>query len=390
MESILQKAIQSVQQSEIAYCKYLSANDTKATGGHQSGYLAGKSSWPMFLDKEPRRGQNIKTAGTIKWQDDFETPFVFTFYGAAKNEFRLTGFGRNFPFREDENVGDLFVLSKIGKNYFQAFILSHDDEIEEFFAAFNISSNDTNKIIPKQFELSAEDKLYKCYLAFLKSLRIEFPTTIELATNARMCFNAAYKISEKEIIKNPDKEILNWLDAEFQLFKVIENERYSGRIKIPFKTVEELVNLANTILNRRKSRAGKSLEHHLTEVFRVFGLSFTTQSITEDNKRPDFLFPNIESYVDPKFDSKKLIVLASKTTCKDRWRQILNEADRIKTKHLFTLQQGISKAQLQEMFKYNVQLVVPDKYLNTFPKEFRAEILTLGSFVNRVQKTQKI
>ena len=43
------------------------------------------------------------------------------------------------------------------------------------------------------------------------------------------------------------------------------------------------------------------------------------------------------------FDSNKLTMLASKTTCKDRWRQILNEADRIKIKHLFTLQQGISK-----------------------------------------------
>ena len=34
---------------------------------------------------------------------------------------------------------------------------------------------------------------------------------------------------------------------------------------------------------------------------------------------------------------------------KDRWRQVLNEADCIETKYLFTLQQGISKNQLREM-----------------------------------------
>ena len=121
----------------------------------------------------------------------------------------------------------------------------------------------------------------------------------------------------------------------------------------------------------------------------MFGLKFETQVTTENNKKPDFLFPNIESYNDPKFDSRKLILLASKTTCKDRWRQILNEADRIETKHLFTLQQGISKNQLQEMNKYNVQLVVPKEYKSSFPKEYRSNILVLDQFIKMVGNVQK-
>jgi len=182
---------------------------------------------------------------------------------------------------------------------------------------------------------------------------------------------------------------LNWLDAEYQLFKTIENDRYSERIKTPFSTVEELVEFSNTILNRRKSRAGKSLEHHLAEIFNQFKVSFESQVITEDKKRPDFLFPSKEAYLNPKFDDQKLCVLASKTTCKDRWRQVLNEADRIKTKHLFTLQQGISSNQLEEMFKYNVQLVVPRQYLTSFPNTYRDRILTLDTFVRHIQMTQK-
>src|SRR5690606_25468913 len=114
--------------------------------------------------------------------------------------------------------------------------------------------------------------------------------------------------------------------------------------------------------------------------FKTFTVSFATQAVTEFNKKPDFLFPSREAYHDPKFADSKLTLLASKTTCKDRWRQVLNEADRIKTKHLFTLQQGISKNQLEEMYKYNVCLVVPKPYLNTFPKEFRDRILTLDIF----------
>jgi type II restriction enzyme len=75
-------------------------------------------------------------------------------------------------------------------------------------------------------------------------------------------------------------------------------------------------------------------------------------------------------------------MLAAKTTCKDRWRQILNEADRVKIKHLFTLQQGISKNQLQEMYKYGVCLVVPKPYIQNFPKEYRNKILSLSSFLD--------
>jgi type II restriction enzyme len=153
-------------------------------------------------------------------------------------------------------------------------------------------------------------------------------------------------------------------------------------------TVEELVILANTILNRRKSRAGKSLEHHLSEVFNNFNLQYQSQVITEEAKRPDFIFPNSECYHDSFYNSDNLIFLAAKTTCKDRWRQILNEADRIKVKYLFTLQQGISANQLAEMYKYDVRLVVPKPYLKMFPVEFVDKIYSLNDFINHVKTVQ--
>lgn len=264
-----------------------------------------------------------------------------------------------------------------------------DEDIDEFLIALNISSTDINGIIPTQFQQTAEDRLLQCFHLFLKSLNVDFPSTIDLANHARNCYINSYGITQKLIQKNPDSEILKWISAEFQLFKIIENDRYTDKIQTPFKTVEELVITANTILNRRKSRAGKSLEHHLSEIFNNSELLYSSQEITEGNKKPDFLFPTGESYRNPKFDANKLIMLASKTTCKDRWRQILNEADRIKTKHLFTLQQGISSNQLEEMYKHNVCLVVPKPYLESFPKQFRSRILTLENFIQLAKTTQR-
>lgn len=76
------------------------------------------------------------------------------------------------------------------------------------------------------------------------------------------------------------------------------------------------------LLNRRKSRAGKSLEHHLATLFAAAQLRFEAQPLTEVGKRPDFLFPNGEAYHDWSFPTEKLVFLGAKTTCKDRWRQV--------------------------------------------------------------------
>lgn len=389
MESKLNQAIKSVQQSKIAFSKYIKANDTGSTGGHQSGFHIHKRAWSLIFDTEGIKGTNKDKFVTIKWQDDFETDSRFIYYGVGtRNEYRLTRFGKGFPFLQDENIGDLLIICKKSNTAYEAFVLQTDHDIENFFSAVNISSNDTNGLIPRHFEQTSEDILLNCFNAYVKSLAIDFPPTFELAEKARNCYFGAYNKTSKAIKTNPDKEILNWLDAEFQLFKVFENDRYAKLIREPFETVEALISSANTVLNRRKSRAGRSLEHHLDKVFRTFELKYDTQATTEGKKKPDFLFPSESKYAERGFDLSKLIVLAAKTTCKDRWRQILNEADKIETKHLFTLQQGISSNQLEEMQKYNVQLVVPKPYLKSFPEAYRTKIFTLENFVSHVWTIQ--
>src|SRR6478672_11620020 len=145
MESILNKAIQSVQQSEIAFCKYITANDTGSTGGHQSGFHMSKNSWPLFFSEAGKKGEIKDIFITIKWQDDFETHSRFIYYGQkTRNEYRLTRYGRNFPFLEDDNIGDLLIISKKADKYYEAYILDSDEDIDEFLAAFNIPSINVN------------------------------------------------------------------------------------------------------------------------------------------------------------------------------------------------------------------------------------------------------
>lgn len=389
MENLLQEIIETVQQGKLAFCKFISANDSGKTGGHQAGFYMPKSVIPLMFSEPGVKGENKDRYVTIRWQKDFETESRFIYYGkGTRNEYRLTRFGKGFPFLTEDNVGDLFVLIWVEEDYYQGFVLSTDEAIEDFLAAFNLSPTETNQLIDRGFSVSPEAKLRSCFTTFINSLEVDFPPTLSIATNARECYNRAYAITERDVLKVPDKCIVNWIKTEYNLFKALENDRYRDLIETPFGSVEKLVEVANTILNRRKSRAGRSLEHHLETVFSVANLRFDTQAVTEGKKKPDFLFPGQSYYRKPTADPNKLTVLAAKTTCKDRWRQILNEADRVRTKHLFTLQQGISENQLKEMYKYGVKLIVPEQYKKSFPKNFRSKILDLKEFVAFVNEKQ--
>jgi hypothetical protein len=389
VNEILNLAMQASVESEVAFTKFITANDTGNTGSHQYGFHLHKNSWPLFFPEEGTKGANLDLYVKIKWQNSFETDSRFIYYGVGtRNEYRLTRFGKGFPFLSDEYIGALMVLTKKADKYYEGFILSTDDEIEEFFNAFGISATETNCILPVTSIQSVETRFQLLFQEFIDGLKTDFPPTISLAENARRIFFQALKRKPEVVKLHPDKTILDWIATEFDLFKAIELNRYSELIKTPFPTVDDLIITANTLLNRRKSRAGKSLEHHLSAIFNVWNLSFTSQATTEDNKKPDFIFPDIDTYFSEPAGSNKLVFLGAKTTCKDRWRQIIGEADRIPQKHLFTLQQGISGNQMKEMKSAGVTLVVPEPYKKYYPVEHHSDIVTFNVFLQYVKYLQ--
>lgn len=389
MSDILNLAINKVQQAQAALCKFITANDTGTTGGHQCGFHISKEAWSMFLGTEATKGTNIDLPIRIRWQDEFNTDSRFKYYGVGtRNEYRITRFGRSFPFLNDENVGDLLVLARYDTDYYEAFVLQSDEDIDDFFSCFNLSYDKTNQIIDVNQAELPEQRLLALIKDFVTRYA-DFPDTRIMAKGARDCFNVANKIEVNNIMTNPDNVLLGWLDTEYALFKYMEEKVYSNILAQPFSSIDTFVAMANEVLNRRKSRAGKSLEHHLADIFTHNNLLFEEQVVTEENKKPDFVFPNGKCYHNITFPGDLLTVLGAKTTCKDRWRQVLNEADRVDDKYLFTLQQGISSNQLKEMQDYNLHLVVPHKYLTSFPKEYRDGISDLSTFIGMVKGRQE-
>lgn len=390
MDELVTKAVESVLSGKKAYCKFLSANDSGETGGHQSGILISKTAKDMlYTEQELKENHILKKTGKIRWQDDFSTNCTFTWY-ESKNELRITGFGRGFELLRPEYTGALFVLIKESDESYLGYLFNTDEDIQEFLDAFGITPAETNRPIELD-RINPELVEKQAIETFISGLKVDFPSSQEMSSAARLIQYQVY-LNKHLIQSDPDTMLLKWTEEEYRLFRAIEHARYGETVAKGFASVDDFIALANQVLNRRKSRAGKSLEHHLAAIFDENKIEYTAQAVTEGNKKPDFLFPSEEAYHDMTFSIEKLCTLAAKTTCKDRWRQILNEADRLRdeNKYLCTMQQGISAAQMDEMQAEKVVLVVPKPYITAYPKDRRDRIWTVGRFVDYVKEMEGI
>ena len=380
---LLTKAVATVYRAKAALYKYISANDAGVTGAHQAGFYIPKSAYSIAFDQPRLKGENKDRTVRIRWQDgaakDTESRFIY--YGSGtRNEYRLTRFGRDFPFLTDEYVGALVIIAREGEDTYSGYVLNTDEEIEDALEILGIPPNATIGLIDKD-RIKLEEKMRICVEECLASSN-EFPDTQTMADLAR-------KLTLLRKGASYDDRLGKWIESEYALFRCFENELCKDMLIDGFSSVDELVVAANTLLNRRKSRAGKSLEHHLAQIFTDASLHYEAQVVTEGYKKPDFIFPSGSAYHNQKFDAGDLVFLAAKTTCKDRWRQILSEADRIPVKHLFTLQKGISAKQLDEMFGQQVKLVIPEYNRDFFPTTHLPRLQTLSSFVDFVREKQK-
>lgn len=183
---------------------------------------------------------------------------------------------------------------------------------------------------------------------------------------------------------DPDNALMAWMEREEALFRTLERHLVKGRLQQGFSAehIDEFIDFSLSVQNRRKSRVGYSLENHIEVVFQEHGIRYKRTAITENKSKPDFLFPGQNEYHDPAFNPLLLTMLAVKSTCKDRWRQALAEADRIEDKHLLTLEPRISANQTNEMQAKRLQLVVPRPLHPTYNADQQAWLFDVRSFTD--------
>lgn len=217
-----------------------------------------------------------------------------------------------------------------------------------------------------------------------------FPTTRAFSDYARSTLK---DLSPQD---QPDLVLMTWMEREEILFRTLERYLIADRLSQGFAggessagvDVDGFLSFSLSVQNRRKSRVGLALENHLEVLFSENGLRYTRTAVTENKAKPDFLFPGVDEYHNQSFDSLKLTMLGVKSTCKDRWRQVLAEADRIKDKHLLTLETAISTHQTDEMAAKRLQLVLPHSLHKTYTPAQQKWLMSAGNFMELVRERQ--
>lgn len=299
---------------------------------------------------------------------------------------------------------DLFLIALTRTNELFIIFCAHDSEVEYqlrvIFGAHEQTPGDNlQKVAFTEHEIAIPIRTMLSRLGVelfapkvedpdkLERIRNEFgdkfPSTREFSTFARSTTD-----DDVDSQVNPDKTLLVWLEEEEHLFRLLERHIVSVRLSEGFGVhgddVDEFIKFSLGVQNRRKSRAGHSFENHIEKILQDNDVIFQRGARTEGKQTPDFLFPGKNQYDNPSFDSKKLRMLGAKTSCKERWRQILAEAKRIERKHLITLEPAISEDQTDQMEEAKVQLVIPEPLQKSYSTSQRAYLMSFKDFISEV------
>ena len=237
-----------------------------------------------------------------------------------------------------------------------------------------------------EVELTAEDYLDQ----MLETFGGVFPNTRAFSAFSRSTLDVIDARAE------PDLAIMTWMEREEILFRTLERHLIADRLSKGFARdedgdvdVEGFMSFSLSVQNRRKSRVGYALENHLEFLFTQNELSFKRNATTENRATPDFMFPGQLEYDNKAFDSLRLTMLGVKSTCKDRWRQVLAEADRVQRKHLLTLETSISPNQTDEMESKDLQLVLPIGLHMTYTPTQQDWLMDVRTFTELVRSRQE-
>lgn len=374
------------------YVKRLSGNDTQATGSHQAGpYIPNAVAFRIFPNlwhpetENPRisfalvsNSHNHSAEVNIIWYNN-------RLHGGTRNETRVTGLGGiQSPLLDPESTGAIAILffvdqgTEVECSYWVCRDITEEETAESFFGPIEPGVPIFRAAV-REPDLASEALRSQadCWLT-AEQVELEwpdrFPTPSEVLQKA-ISLNGFTQLGA-------DCRIVKRRECEYIVFQSVESAFEMPVIGKGFSSIDDFVGRANSILQRRKARSGRSLELQTKAILDEEGVNFKYQASTEGGNRPDFLFPSQESYDNLKYPEANLRMLAVKTTVRERWRQILEEADRVKTKHLLTLQEGVSENQFDQMKQLDVRLVVPKPLHARYPASVRGELLTLEDLIS--------
>ncbi len=378
---------------------------------HQHEYNANKDLIRLFGKEVPRQ----TFPAVFLYLDDekmIQASGALTWYDARFNHPKRTEWRMYFPTTEvmsEAATGDSLFICKKQDGTVLSIVARQGSTVEnQLYWLFDFDNGDYDNFVVKtefdsqrrqieivsrtileQIEIEYQEEYENDYLGQMRErFSDQFPSTKEFSQYARST------VQDVDPLGNPDDALVKWLNQEEILFKQMEEYLIRERLKQGFVdgdkvNVDAFIRFSLSVHNRRKSRAGLSLENHVEELLNCHNISYVHTPTTENKSKPDFLFPSIEIYRDVNYPVEYLTMLGVKSSCKDRWRQVLAEADRISRKCLLTLEAAISENQTNEMTYKNIQLIVPESIHGTYTDHQRKRLWKVRDLLEELKEKQE-
>lgn len=338
--------------------------------------------------------ESITEDGTLTWYDareNHETRSEYRLYYTKNSVMEAGAAGDSFILGLQPDSSIIVVVAKEGsiseKQLQWLFgdigggerfkVNTETESIETGFAA---------RYILEQMGIETTKDLSSSYLdEMLRRFNGNFPTTREFSAYARETVGMSS-------VADPDKVLMLWLEREEALFRMLERYLVQDKLDRGFHDVDDFVDTALSIINRRKARAGAGFENHVEQILNDFNLRHSSQQITELKSKPDFIFPHIAAYhcLQDNIVNQTVTVLGVKYSCKDRWRQVLAEAQKLNDKYLLTVEAGISLNQTREMQSNGLHLVVPSEIHETYYDEQKSWLTSLAEFLDLLAHRERL
>lgn len=355
-----------------------------------------KSKFPTkFIYLGEDEDETVIDDGFVTWYDAREQH-------PSRSEYRL--YYTKTSVIEIATEGDLLVIGKIPDESIMFVVVRAGTTFENHIRwLFNLPEEEQpNRFIVREIDPKNDQELDFASRTILSELGIvvtetddgyldlmttrfgeKFPTTRIFSAFAR---ETLQNVSARD---NPDQAVIEWMNQEELLFRTLERHLVKGQIEEGFDDVDAFIKYSLSVQNRRKSRVGHALENHVEQAFIDNSVTYSRGSVTEYRSKADFIFPSIGKYRDLGFPNGRLTMLGVKSTCKDRWRQVLSEASRIQMKHLLTLEPGISENQTDEMMANDLQLVIPLGLHSTYKPAQQLWLMSFKKFLELIKTRQK-
>lgn len=200
----------------------------------------------------------------------------------------------------------------------------------------------------------------------------EIPDPASIAATARdeWLRTNGFDALDPWVIPSPGDAIMEISrDIEFRHYKRHELRRRAAElvallvdpgdmVTAVVKQFPEIDRIFLSASQQRKTRAGRSFEHHIAATLKAGRIRFVEQAVT-GGRRPDFVMPTLAVLRKRKRAHGDALVMAAKTTLRERWKQVTSEKLNCDVL-LATVDDRVAPSSIREMAELGIRLVVPE------------------------------